>query len=74
MIPQLVTVRVNRFRIWVPVLPVLLLLVPAVVVACLVYRISVWRALGAGWRILCALRGTLFDIADGETAVLVRFR
>ena len=58
MMPQLLTVRVQRahgrpVRIWVPVLPVLLVLSPFVLlaaviaaVACLVYRISLLRAFG----------------------------
>ncbi|WP_432981844.1 hypothetical protein [Dactylosporangium sp. CA-233914] len=84
--PQLLTVRVKRpagrpIRIWVPVLPVLLVLAPVVVlatavaaVACLVYRISLLRALGTGWRIMSALPGTRFDIEQGRTAVLVSIR
>jgi hypothetical protein len=81
--PQLVTVRVKRpdgrpIRIWVPVLPVVLVFSPILVlavlvaaVACLVYRISMLRALGTGWRIVSALPGTGFDIEQGRTAVLV---
>jgi hypothetical protein len=84
--PQLLTVRVKRLkgrpiRIWVPVLPVVLVLSPllilaalAAAVACLMYRISVMRAFGAGWRLFCALRGTRFDIDEGRTAVLVSIR
>ncbi|GHJ43513.1 hypothetical protein Cs7R123_08550 [Catellatospora sp. TT07R-123] len=84
--PQLVTVRVARphgrpIRVWVPVLlvalllsPVLILAVPAGIVACLVYRVSVTRAFAAAWRLLCALRGTRFDIEQGRTAVLVSIR
>ena len=86
MMPQLLTVRVRRpsgrpVRIWVPVLPVLLVMLPVVVlavavaaVACLVYRISVPRALGTGWRIVSALPGARFDIQHGQTAVLVAIR
>ena len=86
MIPQLLTVRVRRpdgrpIRIWVPVLPVLILFSPVVVlaalvaaVACLVYRVSVMRALGTGWRIACALPGTRVDIEQGRTGVLVSIR
>ena len=60
------TVRVKRpngrpIRIWVPVLPVVLVFSPVVVlavlvaaVACLVYRVSAVRALGTGWRIVSA--------------------
>jgi len=86
MMPQLLTVRVKRrngrpIRIWIPVLPVLLVLSPVVVlavavaaVACLVYRISLLRALGTGWRIMSALPGTRLDVEHGRTAVLVNIR
>lgn len=84
--PQLLTVRVRRpagrpIRIWVPVLPVVLVFSPLVVlavlvaaVACLVYRVSVVRALGTSWRIVCALPGTRVDVEQGRTAVLVNIR
>jgi hypothetical protein len=84
--PQLLTVRVKRpdgrpIRIWVPVLPavlvfspVLVLAVLAAAVACLVYRVSAVRALGAGWRFACALPGTRVDVGQGRSAVLVTIR
>ncbi|MEO3860554.1 hypothetical protein ABGB08_37115 [Acrocarpospora sp. B8E8] len=83
--PQLVTIRVKRrdgrrIRIWVPVLPVVLVFSPVVVlavlgvaVACVVYRIDVVRALGTGWRIISALPGTRVDI-EYDRAVLVAIR
>ncbi|BCJ63129.1 hypothetical protein [Polymorphospora rubra] len=86
MMPQLLTVRVDRpagrpIRIWVPVLPVVLVFLPVVVlavlvaaVACLVYRVSVARALGTGWRVVSALPGTRVDLQHGRTAVLVAVR
>lgn len=86
MMPQLLTVRMKRpngrpVRIWVPVLPVLLVLSPLLLlavgltaVACAVYRISLLRALGSGWRLMSALPGTRFDIEHGRTAVLVTIR
>jgi hypothetical protein len=86
MMPQLLTVRVRRpagrpIRVWVPVLPVLLILAPVLLlaaavaaVACLAYRISVLRAFGTGWRIMSALSGTRFDLEQGRTAVLVTIR
>ncbi|WCN84302.1 hypothetical protein [Micromonospora sp. LH3U1] len=84
--PQLVTVRVERpagraIRLWVPVLPVVLVLLPLLilaalgaVVACLVYRIEVLRAFGAGWRLLRAMPGTRVDVREGRTGVLVSVR
>ncbi|MEU7853907.1 hypothetical protein [Nonomuraea sp. NPDC049141] len=86
MMPQLVTVRVNRpdrrrIRIWVPVVPVVLVLSPVVVlavvgaaVACHIYRIDLVRALCIGWRVVCALPGTRFDAEFSRTAVLVAIR
>ncbi|MBF8192308.1 hypothetical protein ITP53_42845 [Nonomuraea sp. K274] len=86
MMPQLVTVRVQRpdgrpIRLWVPVLPAVLLLSPLValaalggVVACVIYSIDVVRAFNTARRIVCALPGTRVDIAQGRTAVLVTIR
>ena len=63
MIPQLVTVRVRRPRqrpvnIWVPVLPVVLVLSPLLIVAvvvafvaCLVYRMRPVRSIGTVWQL-----------------------
>ena len=84
--PQLLTVRVSRpkgrpIRIWVPVLPVVLVLSPFLIlaalvaaVACLVYRVRVMRAFGTGWRLFSALPGTRVDVYEGRTAVLVSIR
>jgi hypothetical protein len=86
MMPQLLTVRVERpdgrpIRIWLPVLPVLIVLSPILVlavlagaVACIVYHINVLRALGTGWRIVSASPGTRVDVEQGRTAVLVAIR
>lgn len=86
MIPQLVTVRVRRPRqrpvnIWVPVLPVILLLSPLLMVAlvvalvaCLVYRMRPLRSIGTVWRLFCALPGTRIDVEQGRLAVLVDIR
>jgi hypothetical protein len=84
--PQSLTVQVKRpgghpIRIWVPVLPVVLAFSPVVVlavlaaaVACLVYRVSVVRALGTGWRVVSALPGTRVDVEQGRRALLVAIR
>lgn len=84
--PQLLTVRVKRprgrlIRIWVPVLPVALVLSPFLIlaalvaaVACLVYRVRVMSAFSTGWRLFCALPGTRVDVHEGRTAVLVSIR
>jgi hypothetical protein len=84
--PQLLTVRVDRadgrpLRIWVPVLPVMLVLSPFVIlaalaaaVACLVYRVIAMQPFGTGWRFFCPLPGTRLEVHEGRTAVLVSIR
>ncbi|HEY2673031.1 MAG TPA: hypothetical protein VGJ07_22065 [Rugosimonospora sp.] len=86
MIPNLVTVRHRRpdgrwLRLYVPVLPVLLVLSPllllavlAGLVACRVFRVSPVGALRGTGQLLCALPGSRFEIEDGQTAVLVSVR
>ncbi|RKN43853.1 hypothetical protein [Streptomyces hoynatensis] len=86
MIPQLVTVRVRRsngrrVRVYLPVLPVALLLSPLLLlavlggcVACLVFRIGPVGALRGAARVLWASPGTRFEVEQGRTAVLVSVR
>ncbi|WP_210585977.1 hypothetical protein [Streptomyces sp. GESEQ-35] len=86
MIPQLVTVRYRRSdgrrrRLYVPVLPVLLVLSPLLllavvggVVACLITEVSPAGALRGVGRLLWALPGTRFEIEEGRTAFLVSIR
>ncbi|MGW5231013.1 hypothetical protein ACWEQU_01615 [Streptomyces nodosus] len=86
MVPQLVTVRYRRSdgrrrRLYVPVVPVVLVLSPllllaasAGLVACSVTRISPMGALRGTGQLLWALPGTRFEIDDGRTAFLVSVR
>jgi hypothetical protein len=86
MMPQLVTVRYRRhdgrrLRLYVPVLPVLLVLSPLLLlavlagfVACLLFEVSPAAALHGIGRVLLALPGTQIELADGQTAVLVTVR
>jgi hypothetical protein len=86
MIPHLVTVRHRRpdgrwLRLYVPVLPVVLVLSPllllavlAGLVACLATRVSPVGALRGTGQLLCALPGTRIEIDDGQTALLVSVR
>lgn len=86
MIPQLVTVRYGRTsgrrrRLYVPVVPVLLVLSPllliaalAGLVACLATRVNPVGALRGTGQLLWALPGTRFEIEQGRTAVLVSIR
>jgi hypothetical protein len=85
-IPHLVTVGYRRpgghwLRLYIPVLPVLLVLSPLLLLAvlaglaaCLVFRISLVGALRGTGQLLCALPGTRIEIEDGRTAVLVSVR
>ena len=86
MIPHLVTVRHRRLngrwlRLYVPVLPVLLVLspllvlaVPAGLVACLATRVSPVGALRGTGQLLWALPGTRIEFEQGRMAVLVSVR
>lgn len=86
MIPQLVTVRHRRrsgrwLRLYVPVLPVVLVLSPLLLlavlgglVACRVTRVSPAGALRGTGQLLRALPGTWIEVEDGQTAFLVSVR
>ena len=86
MILHLVTVRRRRpdgrwLRLYIPVLPVLLVLSPLLLLAvlaglaaCLAFRVSPAGALRGTGQLLRALPGTRFEIEQGRTAVLVSVR
>jgi hypothetical protein len=86
MIPQLVTAGYRRsngrwLRLYVPVVPVLLVLSPllllavlAGLVACRAFRVSPVGALRGTGRLLWALPGTLIEMDDGQTGLLIRVR
>ncbi|MFI1828647.1 hypothetical protein ACH41E_19690 [Streptomyces sp. NPDC020412] len=85
--PQLVTARYRRAdgrtrRLYVPVVPVLLVLSPLVLLAVVAAFVaarafgmgprSVLGALGGVGRLLWALPGARFDMQQGRTAVLIK--
>lgn len=86
MIPQLVTIRFRRpggrdRRLWIPVVPVVLLLSPLLilaviggVIACLIYDMKPAATLRGVGRVFWALPGARFEMADGRTAVQVIVR
>jgi hypothetical protein len=86
MMPQLVTVRHRRangrwLRLYVPVLPAVLLLSPLLllavlggVVACLYYGVRPGGALRGVGRLLCALPGARLEMEEGRMAVSVSIR
>jgi len=84
MTPNLAIVHVNfphgpNFRLW---LPLFLLWIPAIVLApfvllallitCLISRVSFWRCIAAFWELLCSLPGTDVRVATEGNRVLVR--
>ena len=86
MIPSLAVVHVHNpyrrwrgVRLWVPLIllyiPLLLLLpliLAVVVAACLVWRVSPWRAIAVFWGLLCSLSGTDVRVKADGNQVLVR--
>jgi hypothetical protein len=86
MIPQLVTVHYRRpgggrRRLWIPVVPVVLVLSPLLllvvlggVIACPIFGIGPWAALRGLGRLLWALPGARFEMEQGRAAVLVSVR
>ncbi|MFC7531517.1 hypothetical protein [Actinoplanes sp. GCM10030250] len=83
MIPQLVTVRHRRrdgswLRLFVPVVPVLLVLLPLLVsaafVACLIFKVSLTGALRGASGLLRALPGTRLDIEDDHFGLKIHIR
>jgi hypothetical protein len=86
MIPNLVTVRYRSeghrgVRLYIPVLPVALVLSPLLVlavvgglVACVIFKVSPAGALRGLGRVLWALPGTRIEFEDGEMAVLISVR
>jgi hypothetical protein len=86
MMPQLVTIsirdpRQRPIRLWIPLIPVLLVFSPLLVlalvvgtVACLIYGVNPGLALIRGCSLLCASRGTLIDVEHGRRTVYVAIR
>ena len=80
MMPQLVTMRYrgpngHRRRLWVPVVPVVLVLaVVGGLIVGRVYGISPRGALRGVRQVVWALPGARFEIEDGQTSLLVSVR
>lgn len=84
MIPQIITVNVQsrpdkRLRLWIPLLPIYLILTPLLfliilvgIAACARYRINPIRALIAGTRLLSGLGGLHIGIGEGRRTVMVK--
>jgi hypothetical protein len=86
MMPQILNVRVlrpgrRRLRLWIPLLPLALLLSPLLLLAALVAGVAclfgqLWPAmvLTAAVRLLWAASGTEIELQQGPTAVLMSIR
>ena len=86
MMPQLVTLRYREpghrgLRLYVPVLPVVLLLSPLLLLivlaglaVCPFFQVSPLGALRGTGRLMWALPGTRIDIDDGQTILLISVR
>ena len=84
MMPQVVTVQVHsgpsrRLRLWVPLLPVWLLLSPFVLLVLPVFLIACrasggrpFAALAGLWRLLCSLTGASVDLERGRRRLAIR--
>jgi hypothetical protein len=85
-IPNLVTLGYRRasgrwLRLWIPVLPVALVLSPVLLlaglaglVACRIFGVSFARSLRVGGLLLRALPGARFEIVEGRWGLLVSVR
>lgn len=82
MMPQVVTIKVTgdrrRYRIWVPLIPVMIVLSPILVlaslvlaVACLLLRINPFAAIARSHRLYAALRGLHIEINEGRSTILI---
>jgi hypothetical protein len=86
MIPQLVTVGYREpghrgLRLYIPVLPVVLLLSPLLLLAvlaglavCPFFQVRPLGALRGVGRLMWSLPGTRIDIDDGQTVLLISVR
>ncbi|BAU81429.1 hypothetical protein SLA_0474 [Streptomyces laurentii] len=84
--PQLMTIRHRRYsgsllRLYIPIVPVCLVLAPLLVlaliaglIACRVHKVDPVGALRGAGRLLWALPGTRIEIEQGRTAFSVSVR
>ena len=86
MIPSLAVVQVRKsygrprgvrlwlplFLLWVPLLLLSPLILLVVMVACLLWHVSPWRAVAVFWGLLCGLSGTDVQVRADGNQVLVR--
>jgi len=59
------------FLLWILLLPLLVLAVPVLFVACLFVRVNPFRAVGVLFQILAAMRGTLVEVENDRFSILL---
>ncbi len=59
------------FLLWIVLAPLLVLLVPVLFIGCICVRVDPFRAIGALFQILAALRGTHVQVINDSASVLV---
>jgi hypothetical protein len=59
------------FLLWILLLPLLLLSVPVLFVACLCARVNPFLAIGVLFQILAALKGTHVEVVNDRLSVLL---
>ena len=59
------------FLLWIVLAPLLVLPVPVIFIACICMRVDPFRAIGALFQILGALRGTHVEVVNESVSVLV---
>jgi hypothetical protein len=86
MMPQLLRLQVSQpghrtVRLWIPLLPILIVVSPllalaalAGVIACLAFRINPFRALVTTARLWCALKGTRVEVDQPDALVILDIR
>jgi hypothetical protein len=59
------------FLIWLLLLPLVVVLLPLVILVCWLFGNNPFPAVGAGYQMLCGLRGTHVEINEPEQFVLL---
>lgn len=80
MIPVFAVIRIRPgFSLWIPLvliylllLPLLLLVSPIALLACLFLLINPFHLVGIFWEILSAFRGTCIDVESGVHHIYIR--
>jgi hypothetical protein len=69
----------KSFSIWIPfwllcllILPMMILLLPLMLMACLIVRVSPVRTMCVGWGILRGVKGTEVEVAHGQRLISVQ--